>query len=245
MHTINGLGIFPKMDGLPRTENDQVEVFQSDVIKKVVCFSLGPEGTNIVQASRLWLNRMHITRKAEVCLYDTPEACLKEARRITENGVVAIFWTCAVYAHESEFFFGNPDVLPFFTKEVMLLDEMQLATTPELALDVINGRIPEGWKISSHPSPQHLLKYLDREIILVNSNSAAAKHCKDGLSSACITTESARKIYNLATLHMFGSPPMVFFGGITGHGAKVVKKAFEVVRMEKENLLSSAVSFSS
>jgi hypothetical protein len=244
MIKIAGLKVFSEMKGLPQNEQDQILTFQSDIIRKVICFSLGPLGTNIGQASGNWLERMCIGRKAEIRFFDTPEICLQEARKITGDGVVAIFWTCAVYSQESQFFFGNPDVWPFFTQEIMLLDEMQLATIPENYLAVKDGIIPEGWKISSHPSPQHLVKSLNREIILVNSNSAAAKHCRDGYSSACITTEAARGIYGLATIHSFGSPPMVFFGGITEHGANVIEKAFFEVNDNKGKIQNMKELFS-
>ena len=149
------------------------------------------------------------------------------ARKIEEPGVLAVYWTCAVYAQESQFFFGNPDVLPFMFQETMLLDEMQLATTDLGLSEMKDNNVPSRWQISSHPSPQHLLRGLDIQVILVNSNAAAAKHCKEGKSNACITTESARKIYDLHTIHLFGSPPMVFFGGITPFGVDVLKNVYK------------------
>lgn len=226
---IKGLKVFPEMDGDLPQGNELVTVLQSSFIKRVICCSLGPEGTNIAQASRLWLKRMGLTAKSEVILGNTPEICLGVARNITEDGVLPIFWTCAVYSRESEFFFGNPDIYAFYIQEPMLLDSMQLATRHELHLQAAGGEIPKQWRISSHPSPQHLIKVLGCEIILVNSNSAAAKHCAEGLSEACITTEEGRKIYGLEMIHVFGSPLMIFFGGITQHGAELLKKAKEAV----------------
>lgn len=226
MHIIKGLKVFSEMDGLPETTKDQIATLESDMVRRVICFSLGPEGTNIAQASRLWLEAMCITRKSEVRLGDTPEACLQAARGVIKDGVVAVFVTCAVYADESRFFFINPDVFPFWSQHIMLLDEMQLAATPEFLRATEHGPMPGKIKVASHPSPQHLLQDIGCEIIIVSSNAAAAKHCRDGLSSACITTESARKIYGLETLHKFGSPRMVFFFGITGHSAGIIKRAF-------------------
>jgi len=228
MGRIEGLKSFPKMDGLPKRESEQAMSLWGSSVSRVVCFSLGPEGTNIAQASREWLKKMKLTGKSEVVLCDTPEECLERARMVHDAGVLAVYWTCAVYAHESEFFFGNPDVLPFFFQETMPLDEMQLATVAFRVNEVVGGCVPSTWRISSHPSPQHLLRGLNiREIVLVNSNAAAAIHCKEGKSEACITTESARKIHNLHTLHLFGCPPMVFFGGITPDGADLMKVAFK------------------
>jgi hypothetical protein len=174
---------------------------------------------------------MRIARKAEIILRLTPEECLAAARNVTEKGVVAIFVTCAVFARESHLFFQNPDVLPFFSQQTMLLDAMQLATRSELAPQV-NGSLPSGWRIASHPSPQHLVTGLDREIVIVESNAAAAEHCQLGQSHACVTTESARKRCGLVRLHEFGSPPMVFFFGITAHGAKVIGHAYRAVQVD-------------
>lgn len=221
---IKGLRVFPEMLGLPQKQEDQARILQSEKIVSVICFSLGPEGTNIAQASRAWLRRMGVEGKAEIRFGETPEACLASARQVDQPGALAVYWTCAVYAQESQFFFGNPDVLPFIFQETMLLDEMQLATTVAKYSEVAAGVVPRSWRISSHPSPQHLLRGLDvREIVLVNSNAAAAKHCIEGRSDACITTESARVIYGLKTLHLFGSPPMVFFGGITPAGVELLR----------------------
>jgi hypothetical protein len=166
---------------------------------------------------------MGIVGKSEVVLYDTPELCLSAARSIQEDGVVAVFWTCAVYSRENEFFFGNTDVFPFFFQEDMPLDAMQLATRPDLAGQV-NGKIPIGWKVASHPSPAPLVKGLLGRVLLQNSNAAAARACADGETELCITTESARQIYGLVELHSFGSPNMVFFGGITQHGLLQIEK---------------------
>lgn len=195
------------------------DALRSEQIVKVVCFCLGPSGTNIEQAATKWLERMGVMHKGEVILESTPEACLHKARQVVEDGVIAVFWTCAVYFHESEFFFTNPDVYPFFFQEEMLLDEMQLAAKPEKAR-LIGERsfIPAGWLIASHPSPVHLIRDLGCEAMLVNSNAEAAKVCASGETELCITTEKARQAYGLVKIHEFGSPNMVFFGGVTQHG---------------------------
>ena len=223
---IRGLNTFPLID-MPQNEKEIQQVLQSPFIKKIVVFALGPEGTNIVQAARQWMKRMNIAEKTEIHLCDTPELSLAEARKISDNGIVAVFWTCAVYVKEAEFFFTNPDILAFFFTEIMNLDEMQFATRQDLVVQVQNNGIPRSWKIASHPSPAPLVKDLGCKVVLVNSNSAAAKSCSVGEVEACITTESGRKIYGLVSLHSFGSPPMVFFGGTTSHGARVIKEAWE------------------
>ena len=230
---INGLRIFSAADGLPQEEADQMDVLRSGTISKVVCYALGPKGTNIEQATEEWLRRLRITDKAETHLCGTPEECLGAARQIAEDGVIAVYGTCAVYAHESRFFFRNPDIYPFFSQGMMLLDRMQFATRPEMVASIVNGNIPKGWTISSHPSPQYLIEGLGCNIIIVDSNAAAAEHCREGSSCACITTEAARKRCGLVTLHEFGSPAMVFFFGITEHGAEIIRRVFKAVLTDR------------
>jgi hypothetical protein len=58
-----------------------------------------------------------------------------------------------------------------------------------------------------------------------DSNAEAAVRCAAGEAEACITTESARRLYGLVKLHSFGSPEMVFFGGICQRGAELVSQA--------------------
>lgn len=224
---IKGLTSFVKITTLPRTEEEIKEALKHYEIEKIVCCCLGPKGTNIGQAAEKWIKRMGLSKKSEIQFFPTPEDCLLNAKKIERRNkkVVAVFWTCAVYSKESEFFFSNLDILAFFTQEIMPLDEMQLATRPDLA-SLKDNTIPAEWKIASHPSPQYLLKALPNQIVLVNSNSAAAKDCAEYKVEACITTEQARSIYKLEKLHSFGCPPMVFFGGITAMGSLLIKSAF-------------------
>lgn len=218
---LRGLKCFPRFDFL----GDPELALTCSGVEKVVCCSLGPEGTNIAQASRRWLRRLGIEYKSEVRLGDTPEICLKMAREVQEDGVVAVFWTCAVYAKEAQLFFGNPDVYPFLFREEMKLDEMQLAAKPEMARRIQEEGFHQDWTVASHPSPVHLVKDLGCKIYTVNSNAVAAHVCAEGGAEACITTGTARDIYGLHTLHSFGSPIMVFFGGVTQHGMDVLMAA--------------------
>lgn len=220
------LPVFPSPSGLPEDPDEIVRVLCSPAVQEVRCFALGPEGTNIAQACGNWLRRSGLEAKSKIILCDTPEISVIAARRETapELGILGIFWTCAVFDREKEVFFENPDVYPFFIQETMLLDEMQLATRPELAAEH-SGSIPAHWRIASHPSPKPLVERLPCTVIKSHSNAAAAASCAAGECEACITTESARQIYNLTRLHCFGCPPMVFFGGITERGARLFRRA--------------------
>jgi len=227
---VQGLESFLSFEGLPRDEEEIKTVLNLREIQEIRIFALGPEGTNISQACRQWADRMGVAFKTKVILCDTPEISLEKARQVAERGVLTIFWTCAVYAKEHEFFFTNPDVLPFFFTEIMDLDEMQFATRQEMVSQLNNGEVPRNWRIASHPSPAPLVRNLKCKVVIVNSNAAAAKDCKEGAVEACITTEKARKIYNLVKVHSFGSPPMVFFGGITSKGAELLQHCYSEIR---------------
>lgn len=218
------LPVFPPAWDLPQDPAEIEKVLASDAVREVRCFALGPEGTNIAQACVRWLRRVGIEDKSKLFLCPTPEDSVVDARRETEaeRGILGLFWTCAVFDREKEVFFRNADSYPFFVQETMLLDEMQLATRPELA-SAYGRSIPGHWRIASHPSPAPLVEMLPCEVVLARSNADAAAVCAAGGTDACITTESARQIYGLAKLHSFGSPPMVFFGGITTEGAKLFR----------------------
>jgi hypothetical protein len=230
MITITGLSNFIGTESLVYTEQQVKKVLQDPGIKKIICCCLGPKGTNIGQAAEKWASRMGLGEKTKVKFSDTPEAALEIAEETTSNcsGVLGIFWTCAVYSRESALFFSNPNTLPFFTQEIMPLDTMQLATREGLFAEAQKGNLPIDWKIATHPSPQYLVTTkLQNPVIIANSNSAAARDCAKGKAEACITTEEARKTYDLKTLHVFGSPPMVFFGGITEQGLALVQRIWQ------------------
>ncbi len=223
---IQGLNSFPSSEGLPSTGPEIISVLQSPAISKIRCFVLGPKGTNISQACQRWVQNDGVDDKAIIEFGETPEKCLEMARGVQSPDEVAFFWTCAVYYNLFKLFFENPDTLPFFIIYVMPLDEMQLATRPASVSQVQDDKIPKGWTIASHPSPAPLVRNLGCHVELVTSNAAAAKSCAAGATDACVTTEAARKIHNLTRLSSFGSPPMVFFGGITAHGAEVIRKVY-------------------
>lgn len=224
---IKGLKKFNVIGQLPENSLEQGVVLRLSSIRKIINYVLGPAGTNMGQACEKWIEEMGIGDKTEIIFCATPEESIEKARSVCEEGHVALFWTCAVYNCLCNVFFQNPDTLTFFIEEVMYLDEMQLAAKPEKVCEINEGVIPKHWRIYSHPSPAPLVRETGCTVELTTSNAKAAELCAAGKSDACITTESARKIYNLATLHKFGSPKMVFFGGITTHGVEIISKAYQ------------------
>lgn len=219
---MEGLSVFLHRDDLPVTEEERHEVLRSPYIEKVICFVLAPAEANIPQACQMWLERVGIAGKTEIRFGKVPEEYIAEALTVTDT--VAIFWTCAVFKREYNVFFQNTNTLPFFFEQVMRLDEMQLAGRTTYV--DFNACLT----IASHVSPAPLADSLLKEghhIVDASSNGVAAQMCADGQVSLCITTESARKKHGLAKLHSFGSPEMVFFGGITETGAGIIANAYQ------------------
>ena len=194
-------------------------------IAEIVHFVLGPSGTNIDQASRKWAEETSLSEKSKYIYCETPEKEIEEAKKVKDEKVFPIFWTCAVYFNLYKVFFEHPDTVPFLIVYLMRLDKMQFCTRKEKLKEIIKDEIPSHWTIASHPSPAPLLNSLNCKILKTTSNSKAAEICKKGRVDACVTTEEARKKYGLVKIHEFGSPVMIFFGGTTKKGAKLLKKA--------------------
>ena len=200
------------------SSDEVVEVLRNQNIKEVNFSVLGPEGTNISQSSKRWSMEMEIAYKSVYSFCDTPDQSVENARKIRSPSTFPLFVACAVYYDMHRLFFENPDCYVLMDHHYMQLDNMQLAAREAAS------EIPAGWVIASHPSPKPLLSPLENKIIDSTSNSAAAKSCAEGVVDACMTTETARRIYGLETIHEFGSPVMLFTYGTTPHGVKLLEK---------------------
>lgn len=222
---LSKLPVFGSNVGLPRNMKARMQLLRSPAVTKIICFALGPEGTNIVAACRAWIRDAKVSEKAEIVLCETPEEALQSAAVIDDPAVIGVFWTCAVYFREHNLFFGNPATYPFFFEQVMLLDQMQLAARPELS-DAFHAGTTKLRRIASHPSPASLLNAWNLTTVDANSNAHAAAMCRDGMVDACITTQRAKEKYGLSTLHTFGSPEMVFFGGISANGSESLRRIY-------------------
>ena len=213
---MNNLPTFPSSSSLPVAALNG-RLLQPRV-KRVIHFALGPEGTNIAQASRSWSRGIGIYDKTEVILCETPETSLAGARLVTEEGVVPFFWTCAVYYALNQLFFSHPDTYPFLVSHPMPLDNMQLCVPQAM----IQKEWDVDWRIASHPSPIPLVAGLGNPVVKTTSNSQAAIMCERGEVEACVTTAQAAALHGLTAVHEFGSPIMIFFGGTTQHGLKTL-----------------------
>lgn len=188
-------------------------------VKRVELFVLGPEGTNISQAAWQWAFHNDILDKTNFVYCGTPEEEIELAGQVKEDGIMPIFTLCAVYYNLHKLFFKYTDYYFFLSHYYMNLDNMQLAAT-------VNSltKLPEKASVASHYSPAILVEDWGFKIEKANSNSHAAKMCRDGEVDACITTETAKNIYNLNKLHDFGSPKMLFTFGTTSSGFETLSK---------------------
>ncbi len=243
-----GLKRFIVKDGLPQSESEIIAALKHPAVKKILHFVLGPRKiSNIPQAAEMWIVQNELTGKSELVIGLTPDVYIKDALAVSEEGTVVLVWTCAVYGQEKDLFFGHLDTVLFFVQQTMPLDHMQLATSvyrlPQNEQNwqaVINGiseklSLPSAWKtLASHPSPKPLLDPLlnaNSHVSWVQStsNGAAAEECAAGKVDACICTETARQDTGLIQIWDFGTPDMVFFGGLTEAGAGVVRQAHQAV----------------
>jgi hypothetical protein len=234
---------FLSVKDLPQTENEIIEVLHCPDILEIRNFVLGPGMiSNIPQACSRWLKRTGLESKGTLVFGRTPDEYLVSAQAVKQYGVVPLYWTCAVFGREKDLFFGSGiDTLMFWVQEVMPLDHMQLAVRPKrlkrqdfgnIAKDCV---LPPGiTKLASHASPKPLLNNLFLQNphcswIEATSNGAAAEMVNDGQADMCVTTKAALKKTGLKCVHEFGCPPMVFFGGLTNHGARVVSRAYQLL----------------
>lgn len=190
--------------------------FLSEKINKIHIFALGPEGTNIYEAAKLWAAEKKISQKSEFILCETPKEAILEAKKIQDPDSFPVFVLCAVYNRLSELYFSNSDCYFFMDHLYMKLDEMQLAAKE---LDH-----KESYTVSSHASPSTLLNNISNvTIVNSNSNAYAAISCRNQEVDLCITTEKARKANDLISVHTFGSPWMLFTFGTTSHGINLLQ----------------------
>jgi hypothetical protein len=202
------------------TNHDLRQILASPAVEHVRLHALGPQGTNIAQASELYLRNLGIAGKSDLTVHPrgiTPIQYAELAAAEKRAGTVPLHMECAVY-------FGMPKLyqdrvrermeLLFADHQYMPLDEMQLAALGDVES---NGHRP---RVATHGSPKPLMQpwiagqdpYA--EWVDATSNAAAADMVRNREVEYCITTESGRigtrDQQELTKIHSFGSPMMVF-----------------------------------
>lgn len=203
--------------------NDDIgSLLRDESIKRIKIFALGPDGTNIYQASKAWIKNMNIEEKSDIILCSTPEEEVMKSMEIKEDSVIPIFALCTVYYNLCNLFFKYCNNYFFLSHFYMQLDSMQLASKKKTLEELGEHAI-----VARHLSPRMILEDTSYEFIDANSNAHAAQLCAEGKVEACITTETAKNIYNLNTIQMFGSPVMLFTFGTTEHGVSLLMQIKE------------------
>lgn len=191
------------------------KLLQGDKAGTINMHALGPTGTNIAQASASYL-RDHAEGRGEVIVHPNKVEPMRYAQIAAEErsaSILPLHMECAVYYDMGRLFRDRVRETVFADQHNMPLDEMQLAAAVGTDLSALQRTI----RIASHPSPIALVKpWLDAEAakyIKASSNSDAADMVLRGEADACITTESGRRTRDLAKVHSFGSPVMMFTVG--------------------------------
>lgn len=202
------------------------DILRDKTFREIHIFALGPEGTNISQAAYRWAEEERILNKSNIILCDTPEQEIEWAMQVKEKGVLPIFALCAVYYDLCKVFFRHLENYTFLHHYYMQLDNMQLASQK-----YTQETLKKNATVAAHFSPSILLEETEYILKKANSNSAAAKMCALGEVDACITTESACKLYGLETIEEYGAPNMLFTFGTTDYG---VEQIYEVINKRKK-----------
>lgn len=203
-------------------------ILQSHRVEEVHIHALGPEGTNISQASRLYAKRLGIENKTNIIVYPagiTPLTYAQLATEATEASlrhtrvpsVVHLHVECAVYNNMGRLYKEKQTESVFIDTQNMPLDTMQLASKQTVDKLQNVAQMHSHIRIATHPSPRPLINpWIDtgKAVWLeASSNSAAALMVLEGLADACVTTESTMQSLantGIQTLHKFGSPNMIF-----------------------------------
>ena len=190
----------------------------SSSVAEVRIFALGPRGTNIEQAARIWAKRKSLDTKATYHFCSTPKIALSSAKEVLDESILPLFVLCAVYFDLNKMYFSNLDDFFCLDHLYMPLDGMQLC-----------GRVsslkslPRDATVAVHRSPMPLVEGIGLSIIEANSNAHAAELCRSFEVDACVTTETARQEHGLSSLHYFGHPRMLFTIGTTLHGSQIIQ----------------------
>jgi prephenate dehydratase len=176
--------------GIPKNRLAQPDVRLANVR---LIHTLGPRGTNCEMAAHHWFRSRGI--HGEVILHTT----LEDAVLHLKDGDRAALLGCAVYPDLHTLVFSNMNWLELADSFVIPTYNMLLASRGD----------EQPSRIASHPAPQCLVPE-GAEVVLVTSNSLAAKECAEGNVDGCITTLPAAEQYGLKILEDFGPVPMDF-----------------------------------
>jgi len=170
--------------------------------------TLGPAGTNCERAAKAYLAKNK--QQGTIHLHDTLELATSRCLSAPPD---ALLLGCIVYPKLHEIVFENLDTMKIVDCFVM--------DTYDMVFAAYDKNLDEIGTVCSHPAPQQLVSSVPGlptvELTLVNSNSTAARRCREGEFDACISTRESTDANGLTVLKNFGPVPM----GFSLHGKKV------------------------
>ncbi len=184
----------------------------SSSVSAVPVHGLGPLGTNIARACERFVANAGLGTKSTVTIHGRGVEPLEYAALAASQvqpSVLPLHVECAVFYDLKALFEQRRAESVFAAHLYMELDSMQLAIRP-------GARAPgplSNLRVASHPSPSGLAAPLlleGAELVTASSNADAAERVRGGSADVCVTTESGRRRAGLDTVHVFGSPTMLF-----------------------------------
>ncbi len=196
------------------SNEDLRDILRSPSVRRIIAHALGPEGTNIAQAMKQYIETLGVEGKTDLVVHPTgiePLAYAEMALEQIEEGIVPLHMECAVYYDMATLFNQRIGEVVLADHHYMPLDIMQLASIEPME-KLADRRI---MRIATHPSPRPLIEpWVEAgraEWVKATSNTAAAQMVLEGTVDACVTTGSGlEKAEGLVSRHVFGSPMMFF-----------------------------------
>jgi len=197
------------------------QLLRSDKVSKIPAHALGPDGTNISQAMRLWLEQVEIANKAVLTIHPAgveplgdngSSSYVEIAAGQVADGVVPTHMECAVYYNQPKLWLEKgPNQTVFMDHQNMPLDNMLVAGPANLAQ--LSGK--SKLVVATHISPKPLIEgWLGDNItwIKATSNSAAANMVAANEVDLCVTTGQgvANNRAKLQVIYNCGCPVMTF-----------------------------------
>ena len=197
------------------------QILRSNKVQNIPAHALGPDGTNISQAMRLWIKQVGIKNKSQLIIHpagieplgDGGSSSYAEiAAQQVAARTVPTHMECAVYYNQPRLWNERGLTETIFMDSLnMPLDNMLVAGPNNLSQLSAKGSLT----IATHKSPKPLIEsWLGDRVtwIKATSNSAAADMVAEGQVDLCVTTGHGidNNTSQLRVIHNCGCPVMAF-----------------------------------
>lgn len=187
------------------------QAMRSKKCRKIIMHALWPEGTNIAQVARQYIEKHELDGKTELIIHPSgiePQTYSEIAAEQKQEWIIPVHIECAVFYGMNDLFLNRSEKWEVAIADThhMLLDNMQLVKR-------VGEEFPETPKILSHPSPRFLTDWMSHVWERAPSNSSALENLLGGAGHGAITTASAQRKLWWEVAFEFWSPNMVFTFG--------------------------------